>query len=104
MGLASGALSPGHAKVLLSVEPPEFQKYLYTEILERPNHLEPGAVADMGQSRIAMTAEVPLADQPVLRAIEDRTPALELANAIEVGEPVSRRERQRLQDRFQRDL
>ena len=51
-------------------------------ILQRANQLEAGAVADVRQARIAMTAEVALVDAAVRRAIEHRAPGLELAHAI----------------------
>ncbi len=51
-------------------------------VLQRADQLEPGAVADVREARIAVAAEVALADQPVLRAIEDRAPLLELAHAL----------------------
>ena len=51
-------------------------------ILQRANQLEAGAIADVREPRIAVTAEVALVDAAVRRAIEDRAPALELAHAI----------------------
>ena len=51
-------------------------------ILERADHLQAGAVADVGQPRIAVAAEVALEDASVLRAIEHRAPGLELADAV----------------------
>ena len=51
-------------------------------ILERADQLEAGAIADVGEARIAVAAEVALQDAAVRRAIEDRAVALELANAI----------------------
>ena len=51
-------------------------------ILQRADHLEAGAIADVREPRIAMAAEVALEDPAVLRAVEDRAPGLELADAI----------------------
>ena len=51
-------------------------------ILERADHLEAGAVADVRQARIFVAAEVALQDAAVGRAIEDRAPRLELAHAV----------------------
>ena len=62
-------------------------------ILERADHLEPGAIADVGEARIAMAAEIALEDPAVLGAVEHRAPGLELADAIrrflrvELGHP-----------------
>ena len=51
-------------------------------ILQRADHLEAGAIADVREARIAVAAEVALQDPAVLGAIEDRAPRLELAHAI----------------------
>ena len=51
-------------------------------ILQRADHLEAGAIADVREARIAMAAEVALEDPAVLGAIEHRAPGLELADAI----------------------
>ena len=51
-------------------------------VLQRADQLEPGAVADVRQPRIAVAAEVALVDPAVRRAIEDGAPCLELAHAI----------------------
>jgi hypothetical protein len=51
-------------------------------VLERADHLEAGAVAHVREPRVAMPAEVALQDQPVLGAIEQRAPFLELEHAI----------------------
>src|SRR5205807_3470266 len=51
-------------------------------VLERANHFEPGAIANMREARVAMAAEVALEDTSVRRAIEDRAPRFELAHAI----------------------
>ena len=51
-------------------------------ILQRANQLEPGAIADVREPRIAVAAEVALVDAAVRRAIEHRAPGFELAHAI----------------------
>ncbi len=51
-------------------------------ILERADHLEAGAIADVREPRILVAAEVALQDAAVGRAIEERAPGLELADAI----------------------
>src|SRR5262249_60890934 len=49
-------------------------------ILERADHLEPGTVADVGQPRIGVAAEVALEYPPCPGAVEDRAPFLQLAH------------------------
>ena len=51
-------------------------------ILQRADHLEPGAIADVRQARILVAAEIALQDAAVGRAIEQRAPGFELAHAI----------------------
>ena len=51
-------------------------------ILQRADHLEAGAIADVREARILVAAEVALEDAAVGRAIEERAPRLELAHAI----------------------
>ena len=51
-------------------------------VLQRADHLQAGAVADVRQPRIAVAAEVALQDAAVLRAVEDRAPGLQLAHAV----------------------
>src|SRR5262249_2399436 len=51
-------------------------------LLERPDHLEAGPVADVGESRVAMAPEVALEDAAVLGPVEEGAPALELEDAI----------------------
>ena len=43
-------------------------------VLERADHLEAGAIADVCQARIAVAAEVALEDPAVLRPVEDARP------------------------------
>ena len=62
-------------------------------VLERPDHLEPGPVADVGEPRVRVPAERPLEDPAVARPVEDRAPPLELAHPVrrllrvELGHP-----------------
>ena len=51
-------------------------------ILQRANQLEAGAIADVREPGIAVTAEVALQDPAVSRPIEHRAPRLELADAV----------------------
>ena len=51
-------------------------------ILQRADHLEAGAIADVREARILVAAEVALQDAAVGGAIEQRAPGLELAHAI----------------------
>jgi hypothetical protein len=51
-------------------------------VLQRANQLEARAVADVRQTRVAVSAEIPLVDAAIGRAIEDRAPAFQLAHAI----------------------
>ena len=51
-------------------------------ILQRSDHLQPGAIADVGEPRIFMTAKISLQNPAILRAIENRAPCFEFAHAI----------------------
>ena len=51
-------------------------------MLEGPDHLEAGAVADVGEAGVAVAAEVALQDPAVRRAVEERPPLLELEDAV----------------------
>jgi hypothetical protein len=51
-------------------------------VLERADHLEAGTVADVGQARVLMAAEVALQDAAVGRAVEERSPGLELLHPV----------------------
>ena len=51
-------------------------------ILQRADHLEAGAIADVRETRILVAAEVALENPAVRGAIEDRAPGLQLADAI----------------------
>ena len=60
----------------------DFHAEVNAVILQGPDHLESGAVADVRQARISMSAEVTLQDATVFGPIEQRAPCLELADAI----------------------
>ena len=51
-------------------------------MLERADHLQPGAVADVGQPGVPVTAEVALEDAAVRRAVEQGAPLLELEHPL----------------------
>ena len=51
-------------------------------ILKRADHLEAGAIADMGQPGIAMASEVALKNPAVDGAVEERAPGFEFAHAL----------------------
>ncbi len=50
-------------------------------VLQRADHFQAGAVADVGEARIAMAAEVALEDAAVGGAVEDGAPGFQLADA-----------------------
>ena len=62
-------------------------------VLQRADEFEAGAVADVGEARVLVAAEVPLEDLAVRRAVEDRAPGFEFADAgrrflgVELGHP-----------------
>ncbi len=51
-------------------------------ILQRADHFQAGAVADVRQARIAVAAEIALQDSAVLGAVEHGAPGFQLAHAI----------------------
>ena len=51
-------------------------------LLERPDDLQAGPVADVGQAGVAVAAEVPLGHPAVLRPVEQRAPALQLVDPL----------------------
>ena len=51
-------------------------------VLERADHLQAGAVADVGQPGVAVAAEVALEDPAVRRAVEQGAPLLELEHPL----------------------
>ena len=50
-------------------------------VLQGADHLQSGAIADVGQPRIFVTAEIALENLPVLGAVEHRAPGFEFINA-----------------------
>ena len=62
-------------------------------VLQRADEFEAGAVADVGEPRVLVPAEVALKDLAVLGAVEDRAPRFEFADAgrgflgVELGHP-----------------
>jgi hypothetical protein len=50
-------------------------------VLQGADHLQAGAVADVGEARIAMAAEIALRNLAFLGAIEDRAPGFEFVHA-----------------------
>jgi len=55
---------------------------VHAAVLERADHLEPGAIADVREALPGVAAERALQDAPVRRAVEQRAPLLELADAV----------------------
>jgi hypothetical protein len=51
-------------------------------VLQGANHLQAGAVADVGQAGVAMAAEVALQDAAVVGAVEHRAPGLQFAHPV----------------------
>ena len=51
-------------------------------ILQRANHFQPGAIADMREPRIFVAAKISLQNPAVLCAIENCAPGFEFAHAI----------------------
>ena len=51
-------------------------------LLQGADHLQAGAVADVGQAGVAVAAEVALADQPVGGAVEQGAPLLQLPHPL----------------------
>src|SRR6266536_6185013 len=54
---------------------------MHTVILQRANHFEPRAIAHVREPRILVTAKITLENPPILRAVKNRAPCLEFANA-----------------------
>ena len=59
-----------------------FHALVNAVILQRADHFEAGAIADVRQARIAVAAEVALQNAPVVGAVEQRAPGLQLADAL----------------------
>ena len=51
-------------------------------VLQRADHLQAGAIADVREARIPVAAEIALQDSAVGGAVEERAPGLELADAV----------------------
>ncbi len=68
---------PGHGALHEHVDPER-----HRVLLQGPDHLEPGPVADVGQAGVAVAAEVPLADQALLGPVEQRPPLLQLPHPL----------------------
>ncbi len=60
----------------------DFHARVDAVVLKRADHLEAGAVADVGQARIPVAAEVALQDSAVGSAIEERAPCLQFADTV----------------------
>jgi hypothetical protein len=55
---------------------------VHAAVLQRADHLQASAVADVGQPRIGVAAEIPLQDAAVLGAVEDRAPFFQFADPL----------------------
>ncbi len=51
-------------------------------LLQGADHLQAGAVAHVGEARVAMAAEVPLENESLLGAVEQGAPFLQLKNPL----------------------
>ena len=51
-------------------------------VLQRADHLQARAIAHVREARVAMPAEVTLQNAPVLGAVEERAPALQLQHPL----------------------
>ena len=60
----------------------DFHAAVDAVILQGADHLEAGAVAHVGEPRIAMAAEIALQDAAVLGAVEQRAPGFQFAHAV----------------------
>jgi len=60
----------------------DIDRLIDSVVLESADHLETGAIPDVGEARIFVSAEVALKDSPVGSPIEDSAPGLELPHAI----------------------
>jgi hypothetical protein len=58
------------------------ETHLHAAILQRADHLQAGAIADVAQPLECVAAEGALEDVAARRAIEERAPLLELAHAV----------------------
>ena len=53
-----------------------------TAVLERANHFQTGAVADVAETFVGVAAEGALENRAVIRAVEKRAPLLEFADTV----------------------
>ena len=60
----------------------DFHAAVDAVVLEGADHFEAGAVADVREARVFVTAKVTLQDAAVLGAVEERAPGFELADAL----------------------
>ena len=60
----------------------DFHALVDAVVLQRADHFQTGAVADVGEARIAMAAEVALQNAAVFRAVEERAPGFQFAHAV----------------------
>ncbi len=86
-GLAPVAEGAGHPAVVLEdLGDRAFHEHVDTEgdrtLLKGADHLQPGAVADVGEPRIAVATEVALGDQTVVETVEEGAPLLELDDPL----------------------
>ncbi len=51
-------------------------------VLQSADHLQPRPIADVRQARISVPAEIPLQYSAVFRAVEQRAPGFQFANAV----------------------
>ena len=87
---ASLAIIGKHARYAIAVLEQFQDRCLHQEvdalmdavILQRADHLQPGPIAHVCQSRVLVTAEVPLQDAAFPGAVEDRAPCLEFPHAV----------------------
>src|SRR5437660_1770089 len=55
---------------------------MHAAVLERANHLEPGAIADVTKALEGMSAKGALQDLTITRAIKKRSPLFEFTHAL----------------------
>ena len=55
-------------------------------VLERADHLEARAIADVREPRVTVAAKVALEDAAIVRAVEQRAPLLEFLDAVRNGD------------------
>ncbi len=84
--VAEGAGEAGARLVLEQAGDRELHEYVDPEahrpLLQGADHLQAGAVANVGQPGVAVPTEVPLADKSVGRPVEERAPLLEFPHPV----------------------